>query len=733
MNRRGRSLASLSNGLIALSLVALVGCGEEEFNDEAYGAIDLAPYFFDGSTVAAPTAGLPREIVGTDGWNSGLRAQYYDFGLVSFTRKRSAAGATLAEPDTARANPMYFFYQKGTNRPLFSRPVYDNRTGTFHMRGGRDTLDPNPKAPDGLDARAYYGLPYSARARNTVKDPDRGNADDYQRPLIDVLHNNANYSGVWEVVAVSVDADYEPDSIKSVKTLLAAEKAGKVTIKRTDKAINCPVLDDRTWVVPSNMRFQKNGAGESFMEVQPRIELWFRTKLGSCFMSNGWETIGETLRDGDKLKDPRQVDGIRLRKSDELGIDTFDVIRYDVGVAPNVVRSVVVPVGKHYIPKAVVSRPVGSAVDVRYAGDDLQVARPRHFDYEPMGYSPLVWLHEITVPQDPPYTGGTFKDLSTADPQRVAARTGVFVKNFPVAGIATPCVSENGSECDGTPFGLSCNRFPNIDAATLDPPSGSNIADVTIDREGGPRCDVQKSDFGEYCAPGVSRCESHVEAGSDEDKILQGDKAKFAAAGPAFTMPAATVMGGKDVGYYKARGYHKSFVARGYACHPATGGYCYLRCDGTSSSAAGNPRDVFKKEDGSTFGTTAAENAAFDQRLSRDITSGKTTRPWKFNFDARCGGAGMLGYLCSSTRPARQRVCLRECTTRNTEAENNQICDYDLNDDKTPVQGDVQFGKNNGPVRSIKGQTCNNLQGATSCSWNPDFEPRGPTSTWPPQ
>jgi hypothetical protein len=736
MNRRGRSLASLSNGLIALSLVALVGCGEEEFNDEAYGAIDLAPYFYDGSSVAAPTAGLPREIVGTDGWNSGLRAQYYDFGLVSFSRKRSAAGAVLAEPDSGRANPMYFFYEKGSKKPIFSRPIYDARTGTFHMRGGKDTLDPNPKPADAVDARAYYGLPYSARARNTVKDPDRSNADDYQRPLIDLLHNNANYSGVWEVVAVLVDSDYEPDSIKSVKTLLAAEAAGKVTIQRTGKAINCPVLDDRTWVVPSNMRFQTKP--EAFMEVQPRIELWFRTKLGSCFMSNGWETIGETFAEGDKLKDPRDSANVGLRKYDELGIDTFDVIRFDVGVAPNVVKTVAVPVGKHYLPKATVARPVGAAVDVRYVGDDLQVARPRHFDYEPMGYSPLVWLHEITVPQDPPYTGGAYKDLTTADPQRVAARSGVFVKNFPVAGIASPCTSETGNECEGTPFDLGCNRFPNIELSTADP-VGGNIADVTIDREGGPRCDIKKANFGEYCAPGVSRCESHVEGGSEEEKILTGEKAKFAAAGPAFTMPAATVMGGKDANYYKSKGYHKNYVARGYACHPSTGGYCYLRCDATSSSAAGNPRDLYKKDDGSSYATSGADALAFDAKLSREFEVGNIKKKWKFNYDARCGGTAMLGYQCVSSRPNRQRVCLRECTTRNTDPENRQICDYDLNDSGSSpkgdgaFEGDVRFGTNAGAVRSVKGQTCNNLQGATSCSWNPDFEPRGPDSVWPPQ
>src|SRR5690349_13178894 len=127
MNRRGRVWPgfSLSTGVFCTALAAAVlgaGCGEEEFADEAYGAIDLAPYFYDGSSAANPTAGLPREIAPKRGWIDGQRSEFYDFGLVNFTRRRNSSGVTLAEPDNGRANPIYFFFTKD-NTPLTSRPV----------------------------------------------------------------------------------------------------------------------------------------------------------------------------------------------------------------------------------------------------------------------------------------------------------------------------------------------------------------------------------------------------------------------------------------------------------------------------------------------------------------------------------------------------------------------------------------------------------------------------------
>lgn len=745
MHRRGRSLASLSHGLVSLSLVAslsAVGCGEEEFSDEAYGAIDLAPYFFDGSSAANPTAGLPREITGKRGWigvEAGKRAEFYDFGLVNVTRKRSAAGATLAEPDTAAANPMYFFFDSN-NRPLFSKPVFDRRTGTFHMRGGSDVLDPNPRTPPegSAEAARTYTLPYSARARNTVVDPLRG-SDDYQRPIIDKLHNDAKYAGVWEIIEVKVtDSGFVPDSIKSAKTLLAAKNAGKVTFRSTGKVINCPVLDDRTWVNPSPLAFQMKPT--PFMAVRPRIEVWFRTKLGSCFLANGWETLGRTADEGGKLKDPRDFENVELTGYDNDGarLDTFDVIRFDVGNERNVVRTVVVPVGKHYIPKVTVPTLVagGGGSDIRYVGDDLQTAQPRHFDYQPTGYSPLVWLHDITVPQDPPYTGGAFKTLEAADPTRIAARAGVFVKNFPVAGIASECRQDGDVDCADSPFGLTCNRFPDIDLATVNAPTGKNIADVMIEREGGPRCDVAKVGFGEYCAPGVSRCDTHVVADGDDAKALGGDKPKLSTTGPKFDMPAATDT--VKTKYYNDNGYYKSYTNRGYACHPSTGGYCYVRCDG--SATAGAQKDVgYKKDDGSAFDVDNKKDdvAQLAKKFMRTIETGNTSKQWLFNYDARCGGTGMLGYMCASSRPNAQRVCLRECTTRNTDAENQKICEWDFNDAESSPAGDgkfdfdVLFGAGQPVTGNLPGQTCNNLQGATSCSWNPDFEPRGDSSRWP--
>jgi len=767
---------------IAASLAAMTGCGGDEFSDDAYGAIDLAPYFFDGSSAANPTAGLPREIAGKRGWvgvDGGKRAEFYDFGLVNFTRKRSSAGATLAEPDTAKANPIYFFYDRNDNA-MFSRPVFDKRTGTFNMRGGQNVLNPNPRDPkSGAEGVRSAQLPYSARARDTLKDPDRGNSDDYQRPIIDKLHNDAAYAGVWEIIEVKVsDSGYVPDSIKSAKTLLAARDAGKVTLRSTGKVINCPVLDDRTFVTPSAMAYQLSP--QPFLDVQPRIELWFRTKLGSCYLANGWETIGRTIADAEgNLLDPRELDAdnfpvnVELLKagSGEDRLDTFDVIRFAVGKDRNVVNTVVVPVGKHYIPKVTVPTLAagGATTDVRYVGDDLETAPPRHFPNQAPGYSPLVWLQEITVPQDPPYQGGTFKTLEAADPAKIAPRTGVFVKNFPVAGIASPCRTDGDGDCNHAPgangrlapaaWGLTCNRFPDIDLSTTTPPTGKNIADMMIDREGGPRCDVPKASFGEYCAPGVARCESHIPTDSPNKPFLTATKAatetralpKFAAAGPEFKMPTVPMptppaMGQMGAGnqsaidaanakikFYNDNGYFRDYLPRGYACHPSTGGYCYVRCDGSAS--AGAQKDVFKKPDGSDYGTSKEDVAELATKFKRTIVTGKTEMQWLFNYDSRCGGTTMLGYQCVSSRANAQRVCLRECTTRNTDAQNKEICDYSFNDEGSLPSGmklgDVQLGTNNPPTDNIPGQTCNNLQGATSCSWNPDFQPRGEDYTWP--
>jgi hypothetical protein len=70
-------------------------------------------------------------------------------------------------------------------------------------------------------------------------------------------------------------------------------------------------------------------------------------------------------------------------------------------------------------------------------------------------------------------------------------------------------------------MGLQCNPMPDVNLATAVPPAGQNLADVVIAREGGARCDVPAKTFGEYCAPGVARCDVQTATGGDNDKALK--------------------------------------------------------------------------------------------------------------------------------------------------------------------------------------------------------------------
>ena len=139
-------------------------------------------------------------------------------------------------------------------------------------------------------------------------DPGRNNSDDYQRPIIDKLANDSTYTGLWEVVGVKTQAGYVPDTIKSWKTLDAAIEAKKVSIDRTLKVINCPVIEEATWVVPTSMMYRQARPGrQAAVTPQPRVELWFRTKLGCCYLAApGCETIAD-LDDRD-ARDPANID-----------------------------------------------------------------------------------------------------------------------------------------------------------------------------------------------------------------------------------------------------------------------------------------------------------------------------------------------------------------------------------------------------------------------------------------
>jgi hypothetical protein len=691
MNRSGGPFAALFFSL-TVSSFALVGCGEDELSDEPYGSIDLAPYFYDGSSGTNPISGLPRNLRPIPGWNNGLRAEYYDFGLVNHTRRRSSTGQTLREPDIAYVHPIYFFFDSA-GRPLFSKPMKDDRTGLWHMRGGKGVLNPNPiKAPENRGRDTYFSVPYSVRVRNSL--------GDFQRPVIDKLHDDRQYTGLWEIYEITVqDPNYEPDAIKSAKTIKAGIESGKLIERRTTKVINCPALDDRTYVTPSAMAYNI---------PRPRMEIWYRTKLGSCYLIHGIETLGELAEDGTVTTLYRAG-----KASDARRLDTFDVIRYTIGDERNQVLTVVVPVQKLYTPRVRISsmNPARNNYDIRYFGDDLTVARPRQFPDDPPGYSPIVWLWDVAVSQDPPYEAGTFKDISEVDPALASARDGgstVWTRNYPLIGVAIPCRGDHGP-C--VQYGLECNMTPgDLDLLTNEAPPGKNLIDLLISREGGPRCDIPASEYGGYCAPGVARCHVHVEADSENERILREltgatlDKdGKLTGGIPAG--PTASVSGSK-ADFYKQYGYTKNFNGYGYKCHPITGGYCMIRCDNAASKSEPKTEVMLEVTD------------------PRDP---KKKNEWNYTFtsDTRCGGAKMLGYRCSgdTSIPDKQRVCLRSCSSRNTDFQNEAICKVEL--DAPVTLSDGIRDKTDFP-----GTICFTAGGASGCAWNPDFEPRDPRK-WP--
>jgi hypothetical protein len=740
MNRRCLSWASSARGLLSLAAVAVVGCGQDDFSDEAYGFVDLAPYFYDGSSAANPVAGLLTALPPNRGWNKGVRAEYYDFGLVGISRKRDSNGATLAEPDYAYVYPMYFFYDPG-GRAMFAKPIFDRRTGTWQMKGGQGLLNPNPIVPGANATKAqidsYYSVPYSVRVRAPFKDDKRGGSD-FQRPVINVLQDNARYSGLWEVVEVVVgDGGYTPDAIKSEATLLAGVDAGKFKLNHTAKVVACPVIDDRTAVTPSVMAYNI---------PRPRIEVWYRTKLGNCFLVNGYETIARTLEDdaGTELdaRDPANIELLPARSGDR--VNTFDVISFSLG--DQSYPTLTVPTVKMYTPRATVAT-LGN--NLRYPGEELSTTRPRHRNGDPGGYSPIVWSWEIGVPQDPPFTNGSYKSLDQVDPSVLAPRTGgPWTRHYAMIGVARLCKTGTDAECRGIEphLELSCNLMPDVNIATTSPPTGKNVADLVIEREGGPRCDVKQAGYGDYCAPGIARCElqapvASTDAPSDETnlKALLGT---ITAPGPAPLTATADLAKAMDAlgklaptaseadkmaamkkvddatakrAYYAQWGFTSDFSGFGYQCHPQTGGYCYMRCDGgamatpttthTISLAVPNPRDP----------------------------SGKSTKAEDHDFvtDPRCGGENLIGYRCMPVGGSNKRnVCLRECSTQNTDGHNRLACDHPLNLQAYGEGRALEISIGAPALSAFKGQQCLTTTGVTGCQWNSDFEPRNP-NIWP--
>jgi hypothetical protein len=528
--------------LLVLSLgvasAGVAGC-EDEFSDEKFGVLDLASYY-DGGTQANPAAGIPAQIEANPGYLAGDTAEYYDFGLVP-----TVVEPTTGVPTAVRVQAMYFFFND-QERPLFSPPVRELRNGVDWIRGGHDVLNPNPKdfCQGASDQVACKELnegeklkSYPLRRRDPLLDPDRGNSDDYQRPLIDLSPRDrggpaTEYTGLWEIVEVIAPPGYDPDSIKHVATLQKGVTAGKFRMRGTGKVINCPLVDERTYV---------NRGMTSRRIFRPRIELWYRRLLAYCFLANGWETLG-------------REDGVRYwANSDDQRLDTFDVNRLQLGDGPNATQRVLVPVGRAYEPAVIVDDQsfINMPMVTRVAYNIITSSRPRHSPGDPPGYTPMRWMFDIPAPED--YESGTWKSEADLDlTNAIARRRGTVtptVKNLPTRGVAIPCSFER-LERSG-----QCGRTEAANA------SGVYVADA----KGDPACNAERDPFNPKdlpleCNPDTCFCD-----------------APFVGYGQACGPGVAQCQPDGD-----------SFSPDGYSCFPPWGGFCQKACVGANSRASEN-------------------------------------------------------------------------------------------------------------------------------------------------
>lgn len=481
-------------GLLTFTLLGGLAC-DEEFADTAFGALELETVF-PGGTPRNPTAGLPDSIDPQGGFERGARAEYYDFGPVT-TQVSTETGA----PTAARVYPMYFFFTP-EGHPLLGPALRERRDGTDHIRGGHEVRDPNPKdfcnGPDGapipgVDPVACRALndaakrrPYAIRYREVVVDPLRQSSD-FQRPIVDKTPADqgglAPYTGLWEIVEVTVPSGYRPDAIKHKKTLDRAIASGRFRARPTGKVINCPIVDERTATPPGVT------ARDGF---HPRIELWYRRKLTFCFLANGWPTLGTP----DGRPYPANSDAQRL--------DTFDVSRSTVGSGKTQQSVLLVPVGRAYEPSVLTSDNQNRFNRTRVANQIVASGRPRRTPADPPGYTPIRWMWDVLIE-------GTFVPDSFQDESQISAFQAVPRRphNLPTRGIAVPCSYPKVPRL-GEPFPEQCGIVRNRpQGGTFVDPGGDPACEALglACNKNTCFCDNPPVGYGQRCGLSLARCD----------------------------------------------------------------------------------------------------------------------------------------------------------------------------------------------------------------------------------
>lgn len=661
--------------LLAVSLpLAVTACGND-LSDGDFGGVDLRPFFGDSSSKAPPL-----RIETQTGFFDGTKVTYYDFGWSASVKGTTdddrqallGIGPKDKIPKVAPVNPMYFFFDNKGN-PMFSAPVREAKTGNYTMAGGRDVRNPNPSE------NAIKTLAYPVRQRDQLKDPNR-NSGDYQRPIIDVIFDRdqtetlQKYSGLWEFVKVKAPAGYQPDQIKSWETLETGINSGDFSIQTSRLsattellAINCPIVDSRSIVLPNVSAFIEANAPsvvpEKRRNPQPKVELWYRRKRIDCFLVNGWESLGKTIpKEGGN-------DQYVLYKSNEdtQRIGVLDTDLFVVGSGTAAKRQIVSPVGELYIPRISARSSYfyvpGSAISTG--------SLPRHDKTDPPGYRPIKWWWNLDVTD----AGGPFSETSLTNPKanlsdvrnidaaKLSPRDFREPKtmNFPITNTRIPCPGATPDNDPCTQFGLVCGLLQN----------------QTDDS-----CGERRVRYGEACAPTVATCRDTIDSTQYDNKTgeitKRGDLVEewFVNSNtpkttqpnplstPAMPLPPVPYPAGialnaefeasvpedwrkirKDLFAQMGRAIVERAGTRTYSCledQITNSGACYLSCDGGKANRLQGltvPQTI-KRDDGAQLAVTLP-------------------------LDSRCGGELMPGFRCKPVTNENEDKggswCLRDC------------------------------------------------------------------------
>lgn len=696
-----RASARLACAVLALALGGFAaGCGADDFSDDAFGVMDLAPYL-DGGVNA-----VPLQSEAQIGYVKGDKVEYYDFGVVP-----ALTDPLTGEPTGARVQSMYFLFDAAGN-PLFSEPRRESRGGADWMKGGKNVLDPNPKefAKGSPEADAQKKLAYPVRLRDPAIDPRRG-TNDYQRPIIDFFPGDITpskpfYTGLWEIVEVTVPDGYTPDSIKSWKTLKRAIEGGSFKPRRTEKAINCPVTDERTSVV----------TGVSNRPIRhPVIELWYKRKLGFCYLANGWETLGND--DGHLY--PANSDNSRL--------DTFDVNRIKVGSEEGKTgrTELAVPVQDLFIPAHIVPNqdPTRTSTRVRMVKNAVSDAKPRHTEADPPGYTPIFWMWDFVVPSD--YVLGTVTSLAQVYSFPAGPRDNrLIIRNYPVRGTITPCsIGKNPSD-------NLCHEedvVPDPDQRIITVMDGDKLdaASRTWTFKGGgfTTADLNKHLRVTGAENPDTNIEQPITAVKSATEIVTDSALVFINETLDPAKVKATVfdkMKERKTDKADPRCALEQLECNKESCScdaPAVG---YGKVCGPGLARCKEDKDKFSEFGYTCFPAPVAGNKGFCYVGCNARTPNKTKneegQPYR---DSRCKDLPNYRCLGFSRTPAEHRFCLKiDCDLADNDPESKQ-CEALAQpldpDDPTVLKPDE--------IDIAKGQVCQDW-GLTLCAWNEDYEPK---------